>query len=239
MLTDSFEARERRFVERLLQPGMTMLDIGAHHGLYTLLASRKLGVRGRVLAFEPSARERNYLLTHLRLNRCRNVDVESLALGRKAGKEELFVVEGMETGCNCLRPPRVSEPTFKVPVDVETLDNYLEHRGIEHVDFVKIDVEGAELEVFKGATHLLKQRPRPIILAEIEDLRAGAWNHSAKETVDYLRQHDYDWFRFEGASLEPVKADRREFNENLVALPRECDPLDLGVHVRISAGAQC
>ena len=192
-----------------------------------------------MLAFEPSTRERSYLLTHLRLNQCRNVNVESLALGRKAGKGELFVVEGMETGCNCLRPPRVSEPTYKVSVDVETLDNYLEHRGIERVDFVKIDVEGAELEVFKGATHLLKQRPRPIILAEIEDIRTEAWNHSAKEAVDYLRQHDFDWFRFEGDSLEPVEADRREFNENLVAFPRECDLPELAVHLRISAGTQC
>lgn len=239
MLADSFELRERRFVERLLQPGMIMLDIGAHHGLYTLLGSRNVGTQGRVLAFEPSTRERNHLLTHLRLNRCKNVDVEPVALGRKVGSGELFVVDGMETGCNCLRPPSVSEPTFKVAVHVDTLDDYLERRRIERVDFIKIDVEGAELEVFKGATRLLNRRPRPIILAEIEDARTAAWNYPAKETVDYLRQYDYDWFRFEGAALHPLEARRRRFNENLVAVPTESDRPDLEVPAGIGTGTKC
>jgi FkbM family methyltransferase len=57
------------------------LDIGAHHGLYTLLASRRVGRRGMVVAFEPSPRERRRLAKHLRVNRCANVEVEACAVG--------------------------------------------------------------------------------------------------------------------------------------------------------------
>lgn len=238
MLTDSYESRVRRFVENLLQAGMTVLDIGAHHGLYTLLASRKVGVRGRVLAFEPSARERNNLLQHLRLNRCTNVDVESVALGGESGQGELYVVEGMETGCNCLRPPHVSEPTTKVSISIETLDGCLRRRGIEHADFIKIDVEGAELEVLKGATGLLKRPPRPIILAEVEDLRTAAWGYPAREIVDFLRQYDYRWFRVAEAGLQPVSDDYRSFNENLVAVPQERELLELAFLPKIYSGTQ-
>lgn len=226
MLCDGYERSERRFVENFLRPGMTVLDIGAHHGLYSLLASRKVGVRGRVLAFEPSARERNNLRRHLRLNRCKNVEVESVALGAESGWGQLFIVDGIETGCNSLRPPDVSDPTVKVPTAIETLDDCLGRRGICHADFVKIDVEGAELEVFQGATGLLKRQPRPIILAEVQDLRTAPWGYAAREIVEFLLPYGFRWFRLAEAGLQPLQADRGRLDENLVAIPQERELLD-------------
>ena len=84
---------------------MIVLDIGAHHGFYTLLASRKVGKKGKVIAFEPSPRKRRKLIWHCRLNRTDNVWIESCALGSFDGEAELFLVKGKETGCNSLRPP--------------------------------------------------------------------------------------------------------------------------------------
>jgi hypothetical protein len=68
LLFGEFETMERRFVERLLRRDMTVVDVGAHHGLYTLLASKCVGWHGRVIAIEPSPRERGRLGKHLRLN---------------------------------------------------------------------------------------------------------------------------------------------------------------------------
>jgi FkbM family methyltransferase len=219
MLTNAYEFRERRFVESLLRPGMTVLDIGAHHGLYTLLASRRVGPHGRVLAFEPSIRERNHLIRHLRFNGCRNVQVESVALGSVAGWSELFVVEDVETGCNCLRAPKVSQSTTRIPVFLETMDNSLFLRGIDRVDFIKLDAEGGELGVLKGAARLLRRLDRPIILAEVEDLRTGVWGYAAREIVSFLRQYAYAWFRFTGKGLRPIENDCGTFDENLLAIP--------------------
>jgi FkbM family methyltransferase len=226
MLDDSFEKSERRFVESVLRKGMTVLDIGAHHGLYTLLASRKVGPQGCVVAFEPSTRERNTLRRHLRLNRCKNVRVEDVALGREAGSGELYVVEGIQTGCNCLRPPNIAEPTTKIAVEICTLDQRLERLGIQQVDFVKIDAEGAELEVFIGARRLFERQPRPVILVEVHDTRTIAWGYRSREIVAFLRKRGYRCFVLsEHAALEPMPDDIGEFNENVVAFPEEtCVP---------------
>jgi FkbM family methyltransferase len=104
----SLEGPEWRFVGDFLQAGMTVLDIGAHHGFYTMLAARKVGPAGRVIAFEPSPSELRRLLFHLKLNRCMNVKVEPFALASQDGETTLFVVDERDTGCNSLRPPVVS-----------------------------------------------------------------------------------------------------------------------------------
>ena len=89
-----FEDIEYKFAQLFLKPGMTVLDVGAHRGFYTLLFSKMIGPQGRVLAFEPSPRERKKLKRHLRLNLCHNVEVLSCALGESEGKAELYVVDG-------------------------------------------------------------------------------------------------------------------------------------------------
>src|SRR5260370_9532310 len=80
LIHEGFEEAEMAFVEKLLQPRMTGLDAGAHHGLHTLLASKRLGRHGRVIAFEPSPRERQRRRRPLRVHRCTNVDVQSWSL---------------------------------------------------------------------------------------------------------------------------------------------------------------
>ena len=217
-----YETTEWQFVNTFLRPGMNVLDIGAHHGFYTLLASRKVGAGGRVLAFEPSPRERRKLLRHLRLNRCTNVQVEVCALGSAQGESDLFVVVGHETGFNSLRPPDAPEPTQRVRVTVSTLDACLEREKMERVDFVKLDVEGGEMEVLKGAAGLLARRPRPLLLCEVQEIRTRPWGYAAREIIEFLRCRGYRWFapQPEG-SLLPVPADQVEFDGNFVAVPDE------------------
>jgi len=222
ILRGDFEPAEQRFVERYLQPGMTVLDIGAHHGFYSLLASQKAGAAGRVVAFEPSPRERQRLLRHLELNECSNVTVETMALGASEGDAELFVVQGKETGCNSLRPPEVSLHTKKLRVALTSLDRYLEQRKIARIDFIKMDVEGGELDVLRGAAAMFQQRPRPVILCEVQEERTRAWGYAAGEIIAYLSERQYGWFRItpEGM-LRPLVAKRNVFNGNFVAVPEE------------------
>lgn len=217
-----FETAEYLFVERFLQPGMTMLDLGAHHGFYTLLGSKKVGGRGGVVAFEPSPRERRILLRHLRLNRCKNVVVEDLALGSHEGWGDLFLVEGHETGCNSLRPPIVDGSTRRVRVRVVRLEDWLRRSAIKQVDFIKMDVEGAELEVLRGAGSLLETRPRPTILAEVQDLRTAAWGYAAKEAIRFLLEKGYRWYEIDsGGRFVPLDVNQDSFHGNFVAIPEE------------------
>ena len=222
ILSEGFEPIERAFVERFLRPGMTVLDVGAHHGFYTLLASRAVGRAGRVLAFEPSPRERKRLNTHMRINRVRNVEVESRAVGEELGTAELYLVCGTETGCNSLRKPNVEQDTVKVTVPVERLDRVLEEHGIAQVDFVKLDVEGAELSVLKGAPELLSRRPRPVFLAEVQDIRTQPWGYRALDIVRHLETLGFRWFRtVPGGGLEPMDLEHADYDGNFVAVPNE------------------
>jgi FkbM family methyltransferase len=200
---------------------MTVVDAGAHHGLYTLLASKRVGRRGRVIAFEPSPRERKRLRRHLRVNRRTNVDVQSCALGDERREADLFLVEGREDWCNSLRAPQIDARTVTVRVEVERIDDVLERLGVTRVDFIKLDVEGAELSFLQGARTTLTLS-RPVILAEVQDLRTWPWGYAAREMIDFLARADYSWFALTAnRNLQPISTHLKTYNANLVALPAE------------------
>lgn len=219
---EGYEKAECAFAERFLKPGMTVLDIGAHKGLHTLLFSRKVGRKGRVLAFEPSPRERRKLKHHLLLNRCRNTTVFECALGEMEAHATLYLVNGQDTWCNSLRPPDTSSPTVPVSVRVQRLDGVLRQSDIDRVDFVKLDVEGGELAVLKGAQALLCRRPRPLIFCEVLERRSRPWGYRASEILEYLELQDFKWFGIEsGGRLVAVDSGRSVTDGNFVAVPRE------------------
>lgn len=222
ILAGTFESAEWRFTESFIQPGMAVLDIGAHHGLYTLLAARKVGPRGKVISFEPSPRERRKLLLNVRLNRLRNVQVLDCALGSREGDADFFVVDGMDAACNSLRPPNVAGPTRVVRVPLKTLDHCLSAGEAEHADFIKMDVEGGEWEALKGAAGLLHRRPRPVILCEVQEIRTRSWGYQAKEIVGFLREREFSWFGFTpDGSLALLDPQQETFDGNFVAVPVE------------------
>ena len=222
LLYNGFEKMEMQFVEKLLRAGMTVVDAGAHHGLYTLLASKCVGRYGRVISFEPSPRECARLGKHLRWNRCENVHIAPCALGDSEGETDFYLVEGAQDWCNSRKPPAVDEPAKKIRTQVRALDDVLAERGIHKVDFIKLDVEGAELSVLYGAMRLLQGESRPAILAEVQDIRTKAWGYPAREVLQHLVRLDYRWFAIAAkGALLPISCNQESYDANLVALPAE------------------
>ena len=222
LIYNEFERMETEFVKRLLRRNMTVVDAGAHHGLYTLLASKRVKWDGRVIAVEPSPRECERLEKHLRLNRCSNTELVSCALGEDPGEADLYVVDGFQDWCNSLRPPAVDGPVRTVRVSVRRLDDVLAELEVSKVDFIKLDVEGAELSVLYGAMKLLRKESRPAILAEVQDTRTQPWGYAAREIIQFLIRMDYQWFAIAAkGALLPISCDQETYNANLVALPVE------------------
>jgi FkbM family methyltransferase len=222
LLAGKFETHELAFVDRFLRPGMTVFDLGAHHGLYTLLASKRVGSTGRVISFEPSPRERKALSLHVLMNLCWNVTIQGLALGNENSETVLYVVEDWAAGCNSLRPPDVPAATSPIRVRVTRLDDWLDSQKISRVDFIKLDVEGAELDALKGAERLLDRKPRPVILAEVQDVRTQPWGYPAKEIIQHLSLRGYKWLRLtENGSLKWLEISADKFEGNFVAVPEE------------------
>ena len=217
-----FESAETSFAMRFLRKGMTVLDIGAHHGFYTLLASKQVGSFGKVVAFEPSPRERKRLERHVNLNNCENVRIEPFALGSSRGQANLFLVQGAEDYCNSLRPPAVKAQTIAVPVDLTSLDDFLQGAGISVVDFVKLDVEGSELEALRGGVRLLATSPRPVLMVEVYDIRTEPWGYRAREIVQLLDHAGYECCELlEDGTPHPIDSNRDSYDANLIAVPRE------------------
>ena len=220
----TFETLELDFVQNFLRVGMTVLDLGAHHGLYTLLASKRVGFLGRVIAFEPSPRERRALRLHLVLNRCTNVNIEGIALGDEEKESDLYVVEKLETGCNSLRPPVVLGGTKPTRVHITRLDGWLQDHKVDHADFIKMDVEGGELAVLKGAEKFLERRPRPVILVEVQDVRTQPWGYRANEIIKHLSGKGFRWFSLSrDGSLENLDVTLETYDGNFIAWPAEVE----------------
>src|SRR5262249_54918383 len=98
--------------------------------------------------------------------------------------------------------------------------------NLSKIDFIKLDVEGAELDALKGASRLLQNRPRPVILAEVQDVRTSPWGYSAKEILTFLEAAGFVWFRLAtGDSLERVEVDRESLDGNFLACPNESLPV--------------
>jgi tRNA (mo5U34)-methyltransferase len=222
LLHHEFEEMEMKFVKRLLRRDMTVVDVGAHHGIYTLLASKRVGPRGRVVAIEPSPRECARLKRHLRLNRASNVELIPCAAGENPGEVDLYVVDGFNDWCNSLRPPATAEPVKTARVQVRRLDEILSELDIAKVDFMKLDAEGAELSVLYGALKLLNRKDRPAMLVEVQDVRTRRWDYAAREILHFLIRMDYQWFAIAAKGvLLPISCEQETYDANLVALPRE------------------
>ncbi len=222
IIEGEFENSEYNLVRRFLQSGMTVLDIGAHHGFYSLLSSSIVGPSGRVFSFEPSPRERKALLRHVRINSCSNIFVQPFAVGAENKQADLHLVDASVSGCNSLRQPAILSDASSVSVQVVRLDDWVASQRLSCVDFMKLDVEGAELEVLKGAPSLLTTAKRPVILVEVYDIRTQPWGYRAREIVGFLNLLGYRWFRLLGdGKPQPIDPNLEVYDANLVAIPAE------------------
>jgi FkbM family methyltransferase len=224
------DAGDLRFLWRLLEPGMTFLDVGAHEGIYSVVAAAKLRGAGGVIAFEPSPREYDRLRLHLRWNAATPARAEQLALGADVGRVTFFeVAEGGDTSRNGLRRPATSDTLNPIIVESITLDEYVASRGLTHVDVMKVDVEGGELDVFRGAKRVMNEM-RPTLICEALDAAAEPWGHAARDVIEAVSVFGYRWFDVQDdGSLSPHAA-RRGYAEvkNYVAVPLDrCGALEL------------
>lgn len=149
-----------------IKPGNVVMDVGAHIGSFTLKAAREVGPSGTVLSFEPSAENFNLLSQNVKTNSYSNARLFKTAVGSEPGAAELRV--NKRRGTNSLYENTGMELVSTERVPVTTLDSVAKELNLRKVDFMKIDVEGSELEVLRGATGLLSSS-KPAIAMETHD----------------------------------------------------------------------
>ena len=200
----------------LIETGDTVLDVGANVGVWLLGAARRAGATGSVHAFEPMPENLARLRTHLALNGLDFVRVDSRVLADEAGEVSFFPSRTNNSGLGSLAPQGGVGDAMKVMAT--TLELYCQERGITRVDFLKIDVEGAELLVFRGGAGILAAADAPAIMFEADDVLAAVLGSSTAATKAFLEHRGYGVFHFTGARLERVVPSATHVNHDLLAL---------------------
>ncbi len=190
-----YEENVVNFLRRDIRPGDVVFDPGANIGYFAAVCRGLVGETGHVYSFEPSNAAYAHMLKNNRLGALGNWTLEHSALTDHSGTMTFYDTPRVMTrGFACLEG--TYEPKDRIPhqVDVVSLDDYCERKGIARIDFLKLDIEGSELKALRGAKNMLAKRAVRTILvettlmahtrgitAEIDDLlrTAGFRSHQA------------------------------------------------------------
>ena len=194
-----YEQNELAFAKSVVRPGDHVLDCGAHIGLFAMHLASWVGPRGSVTAFEPFPDNADCLARSIGENRFEDrVVLEQAAVGQADGTLNLvFAAETRNKGGAFIETAatRVPPRHERMPVRVFALDTYPLRRPVR---FMKLDVEGAEPHVIRGASRMIKD-DRPVILSELHLTQIPAvCNVTADAYVEQMRSHAYRCFTLDG-----------------------------------------
>jgi FkbM family methyltransferase len=220
------DPNEFAFLDRFLQPGMTFVDAGANEGIYSVFAAKRVGGQGTVWAFEPSARELARLRANLELNHL-TARIFPLALADSAGQAVLKIATYDHAGQNTLGGFAYQiEAENSVRVEVRPLDEIIEQNPLGRLDLMKVDVEGAELSLFRGAVATLRKY-RPVLLFELSEDSLRHQGTSRLDVLDFLGAENYLISSFDRLTGLACAALPGVFGDNMIAVPAE-KPLPVG-----------
>jgi FkbM family methyltransferase len=214
-----FDRDEVELLWQLLQPGMTIVDVGAFVGVMSLVAARRVGPHGRVVAFEPGSHSIVRFAANKVLNRADNVTIVAAAAGDRYGSIPYYYRHTCPDQSSVgYHREAVSNPII---VPVVPLDEILGELELRQIDFIKIDVEGAEPSVISGAKQILGGARAPMLVIEINPGALGWAGNSVPELVNAISALGYELWVLEVAKSEAyvnaigIKAEHRERFSNL------------------------
>jgi len=162
------EEDHKLIMEYTMKPGMTVLDIGANIGYYAMMERGLVGPDGRIIAVEPSPQNVELLRRNIELNGAENISVFECAVSDASSKRTFFLSE--KSNLNTFHPGTATGTmTGMTPIEVETLsvEDLLSRAGVDKVDYVRMDVEGHEVEVINGLLGSIEAgRQSPLIILE-------------------------------------------------------------------------
>ncbi len=182
-----YELNETNFIKDSINKGDIVIDIGANIGYFTLLFARLVGDTGKVYSFEPDPRNCLLLEKNVQINNYSNVLLEKKAVSDKSEKSQLYMTEftpgsSMHKGNSAL--------IDEIDVDVVTLDDYFKTNSIRP-DFIKIDIEGYELNALKGMKSILQFSDKTKIMIEYNPLTKFFFNSDPMDSLTFLDELGY------------------------------------------------
>lgn len=207
-------------LEKNLHSGDTFIDIGANQGEYALWAARKIGNEGLLVAYEPSEEIFDQLEENIKLNQTSTptVRLRKIGLSDKPGFLKLYTKKGKNEGVNTVFPTKDHDLEIG-KIELTTLDMEVEKLKIQQISLIKIDVEGAELNVLKGSKNTLSNY-KPKLLVEINRQSCLSAGYDSTEIITFLESFHYELFVI-GLRGKLSKLNKKSLPEfcNLLAIP--------------------
>ena len=219
-----YEPSITRIISQIVKPGDICLDVGANIGWYTTLLQKLVGKGGAVYAFEPVPNVFEKLRRNVNLNEPpANVTINNFALGNTEKIVELHIFANLPEGHHSIATFDNTEyETFPCPMI--TVDSYLSENQIGEVNFVKMDIEGAEMMMLEGADKLFNQQRPPIWEIEMALDTTRGFNYLPNDLIKYMRQKaDYEFYAIDEVNfgLYPIEGfSPEDQGANVLCLPK-------------------
>jgi len=189
MLSGKYERDTVNIFKKIIKPGMTVIDIGAHVGYYTLKFSKLTGENGRVYAFEADLD--NFKLLEKNTKIYKNISLNNVAIADQEGNIDFYKVND-STGCHSIIP---ADDSNKISVKATTLDNFIKKHSLEHVDIIKIDIEGGEPLAFIGMQKLFTNSHSLSIVMEFSPTSLKSANINPAEFLQGIKKNGFNIFQ--------------------------------------------
>ena len=196
------ESTEARLLAQLCKPGMSMLDVGANIGLYSLLFAQWAGPTGHVWAFEPDPENFTTLQSNLSANKCLNVSAINSAVGATSGEGHLYLSD-VHKGDH--RVYQSGNGRAKIPIRVIALDDFFP--SDQRIDLVKMDIQGAEGMALAGMKRVLKSNPHLVMLFEFSPRFLRIAGSSPEGVLRDLQEKGFTLEQIDERSGELVKVE--------------------------------
>jgi FkbM family methyltransferase len=218
-----YERAVTHIISNVVKNGDVCLDVGANFGWYTTLLHNSCGNAGEVHAFEPVPPIFSELLQNYKLKDSpSNLNLVNCALGDFIGETELFIFPKLSYGYSSMSK-QGNDEFVSHKSKIITTNSYLEENKVADVNFVKVDVEGAEMLFLKGATDLFRQKVPPIFVIEMALATLKSFDVKPADLISFIReQFEYDFYIIDENDFSLTKLDNfkdDEIGANVLCVP--------------------
>lgn len=208
-----YEIPVQELLAEYLKPQDVFYDIGANVGFFTILAAKLVGKKGKVYSFEPEAENAAILKHNIELNNLTQVVAIEKAVSKITGVTKLWLTE--YSGGHSIAPVGEKfDPEKYITINTVSIDELLQQQTIEPPTLVKIDVEGAEIDVLEGMSQTIDQW-HPMIIYEVDDQRPEGLSNKREAIDHFLLSHGYE--------IKPLEASYLDGSwnvEHAIAIPK-------------------
>lgn len=230
MLFDLYEPETISLFKKIVKPGMTIIDVGAHIGYYARIASELVGGSGTVYAFE--ADPENFILLQKNIGRLKNIKSYRLAISDKTGQIDFYHYDEKSGVGSVLPNVPLDFKKTKISVRAANLDSFLQKNDVNKVDIIKMDIEGGEYAALQGMKKILSENKNLALIIEF----APAWVRAAGNTplnfLNFIESFGFQIFAItkQGLSkLSPATSDA----DYARFIPKSADGTNFGEFVNL------